>query len=100
MLQGQWQFGMFEIDAVLTIHTLFLALIALYAVVLIPFYARYPWLHSKAFVFLQGLRFEPAAPVPATLAARRAPAGAADVAPATARPVCRRPPNRPASRCC
>ena len=57
MLQGQWQFGMFEIDAVLTTHTLFLALIALYAVVLIPYYARYPWLHSKAFVFLRGLRF-------------------------------------------
>ncbi len=57
MLQGQWQFGMFEIDAVLTIHTLFLSLIALYAVVLIPFYARYPWLRSKAFVFLRGLRF-------------------------------------------
>jgi len=57
MLQGQWQFGMFEIDAVLTIHTLFLALIALYAVVLIPYYARYPWLHSKAFVFLHGLGF-------------------------------------------
>ena len=55
ILQGQWQFGMFEIDAVLTIHTLLLALIALYAVVLIPFYARYPWLHSKAFVFVQGL---------------------------------------------
>jgi len=24
--------------------------------VLIPYYARYPWLHSKAFVFVQGLR--------------------------------------------
>jgi hypothetical protein len=57
MLQGQWQFGMFEVDAVLSIHTLFLSLIALYAVVLIPYYARYPWLHSKAFVFLRGLRF-------------------------------------------
>ncbi|HEV7609393.1 MAG TPA: hypothetical protein VGO61_18785 [Steroidobacteraceae bacterium] len=57
MLQGQWQFGMFEIDAVVTIHTLLLGLIALYAVVLIPYYARYPWLHSKALVFLQGLRF-------------------------------------------
>jgi protein-S-isoprenylcysteine O-methyltransferase Ste14 len=55
-LQGQWQFGMFGIDAVVTIHTLFVALIALYVVVLIPFYVRYPWLHSKAFVFLQGLR--------------------------------------------
>jgi len=57
MLQGQWQFGMFEIDAVLSIHTLLLSLIALYAVVLIPYYARYRWLHSKAFVFLRGLRF-------------------------------------------
>jgi len=55
ILQGQWQFGMFEIDAVFTVHTLFLALIALYVVVLVPYYARYPWLHSKAFVFLQGL---------------------------------------------
>ena len=57
MLQGQWQFGMFEIDASLTIHTLLLALIALYAIVLIPFYLRYPWLHAKALVFLQGLYF-------------------------------------------
>jgi protein-S-isoprenylcysteine O-methyltransferase Ste14 len=57
MLQGQWQFGMFEVDAVFTIHRLLLWLIALYAVVLIPFYARYPWLHSKAFVFLRGLHF-------------------------------------------
>jgi protein-S-isoprenylcysteine O-methyltransferase Ste14 len=57
MLQGQWQFGMFEIDAVITIHTLLLSLIALYVVVLIPYYARYPWLHSKAFVFLRGLQF-------------------------------------------
>jgi protein-S-isoprenylcysteine O-methyltransferase Ste14 len=57
MLQAQWQFGMFEIDAALSIHTLLLGLIALYVVVLIPFYLRYPWLHSKAFLFLQGLYF-------------------------------------------
>jgi protein-S-isoprenylcysteine O-methyltransferase Ste14 len=56
MLQGQWQFGIFGIDAVLSVHTLFLALILLYAVILIPYYARYPWLHSKAFVFIHGLR--------------------------------------------
>lgn len=56
-LQGQWQFGMFDVDAVLTVHTLLIALIALYVVVLVPFYAAYPWLHSKAFVFLQGLWF-------------------------------------------
>ena len=56
-LQGQWQFGMFDLDAVLTVHTLLLALVALYVVVLVPYYAAYPWLHSKAFVFLQGLWF-------------------------------------------
>jgi protein-S-isoprenylcysteine O-methyltransferase Ste14 len=55
ILNGQWQFGMFGVDAVVTIHTLFLALIGVYVVVLIPYYTRYPWLHSKAFVFLQGL---------------------------------------------
>ena len=55
MLQAQWHFGMFGADATLTVHTLFLALIALYAVALIPFYLRYPWLRSKAFVFLHGL---------------------------------------------
>jgi len=40
----------------LHIHTLMHVLIGVYIVALIPFYARYPWLHSKAFVFLQGLR--------------------------------------------
>jgi protein-S-isoprenylcysteine O-methyltransferase Ste14 len=39
------------------VQTLFLSLIALYAAVLIPYYVRYPWLHSKAFVFLRGLGF-------------------------------------------
>jgi hypothetical protein len=57
MLQGQWQLGMFDIDAVLTVHTLFVVLIALYALALVPFYLRYPWLRSKAIVFLQGLHF-------------------------------------------
>jgi protein-S-isoprenylcysteine O-methyltransferase Ste14 len=56
-LQGQWQFGVFGIDAVLTVHTLLLALIALYVVVLVPYYATYPWLHSKAFIFLQAAWF-------------------------------------------
>ena len=56
MLQGQWQFGILGIDAVLSVHTLFLALILLYAVILIPYYAHYPWPHSKAFVFIHGLR--------------------------------------------
>ena len=34
-LQGQWQFAMFGFDAVLTVHTLFLSLIALYVIVLV-----------------------------------------------------------------
>jgi protein-S-isoprenylcysteine O-methyltransferase Ste14 len=55
-LRGWWRFTLFDMDVVITVDTVFLALIALYAVVLVPFYARYPWLHSKAFVFLHGLR--------------------------------------------
>jgi protein-S-isoprenylcysteine O-methyltransferase Ste14 len=57
MLQSQWQWSLFGIDARLHVHGLFVALIVLYAVVLVPFYLRYPWLHSKAYVFLQGLYF-------------------------------------------
>ena len=57
MLQSGWQFGLFGIDAALSIHTLLVSLIGLYALALIPFYLRYPWLHAKAFVFLQGLFF-------------------------------------------
>ena len=57
MIQAQWQFGNLDIDFVITIHRLLTALIAFYAVILIPYYLRYPWLHSKAFVFLQGLWF-------------------------------------------
>jgi protein-S-isoprenylcysteine O-methyltransferase Ste14 len=76
MLQGQWQFGMFGVNAALSIHALLIALIGLYALVLIPYYARYPWLHSKAFVFLQGLRFSllrlrrPVSPARQTLLSR------------------------------
>jgi protein-S-isoprenylcysteine O-methyltransferase Ste14 len=55
VLQNQWQFGMMGIDAVVTIRDLLLALIALYVVALIPFYLRYPWLHSKAWLFVHGL---------------------------------------------
>ena len=40
-----------------SIHTLMQVLLAVYAVVLVPYYARYPWLRSKASVFLQGLWF-------------------------------------------
>lgn len=55
MLQGQWQLGVFDIDAVITVHGVFVALIALYAVILIPYYASYPWMRSSAHAFAQGL---------------------------------------------
>jgi protein-S-isoprenylcysteine O-methyltransferase Ste14 len=57
ILQGQWQLGMFEIDAVVTVRAVFIALIALYAVILIPYYATYPWMRSKSFTFAQGMWF-------------------------------------------
>lgn len=56
-LNAQWRFGILESSPVLTIRTLFDVLIGLYAVALIPFYARYPWMRSKASIFLQGLWF-------------------------------------------
>jgi protein-S-isoprenylcysteine O-methyltransferase Ste14 len=49
IINAQWEF--------LHVHTLMNALIAVYVVALVPYYARYPWLHSKAWVFLQGLWF-------------------------------------------
>jgi protein-S-isoprenylcysteine O-methyltransferase Ste14 len=54
ILQGQWQLGMFGIDGVITVHAIFVALLVLYAVVLIPYYALNPWMHSKSFVFVRG----------------------------------------------
>jgi protein-S-isoprenylcysteine O-methyltransferase Ste14 len=40
-----------------TFRTLMHVLLAVYGAVLVPYYARYPWLRSKASIFLQGLRF-------------------------------------------
>jgi len=57
MLQGQWQFGLIGIDAAVTVHALFVTLIAIYAVILIPYYAAYPWMRSKAYTFAQGAWF-------------------------------------------
>lgn len=57
MLQGQWQLGLFGVDTVITVHALFVTLIALYAVILIPYYAAYPWMRSKAYTFAQGAWF-------------------------------------------
>lgn len=57
IINSQWQLGVFSLHTSLHIHTLMHALIAVYVVVLVPFYARYPWLHSKASLFAQGLWF-------------------------------------------
>ena len=57
MITAQWQFGNVGIDFVITIRVLFACLAGLYAVVLVPYYLKYPWLHSKAFLFFQGLWF-------------------------------------------
>jgi len=56
-LQGQWDLGILGIPRVLTIHTVFIALMVLYAVILVPYYAAYPWMRSSAFAFVQGLWF-------------------------------------------
>jgi protein-S-isoprenylcysteine O-methyltransferase Ste14 len=57
ILQAQWQLGMFGIDPVITVHDVFIALIALYAAILFPYYAAYPWIRSKSFIFAQGVWF-------------------------------------------
>src|SRR5688572_29222705 len=57
MLQGQWQLDLFGIDLDVGVHDLLIALIALYAVILVPYYTAYPWMRSKAFIFAQGLWF-------------------------------------------
>lgn len=56
MLQGEWNLGMLGIDAVVTVHGVFISLIAVYAVILLPYYAAHPWMHSKSFLFLRGLQ--------------------------------------------
>ncbi|HET7811546.1 MAG TPA: DUF1295 domain-containing protein [Steroidobacteraceae bacterium] len=56
-LQSQWDLGIFGIHRVITIHGLMIALIALYALVLVPYYGAWPWMRSSAFTFLQGLWF-------------------------------------------
>jgi protein-S-isoprenylcysteine O-methyltransferase Ste14 len=56
-LQGEWNLGMFDINAVVRVQAVYVTLIALYAVILIPYYAAHPWLHSKSFTFVQGVGF-------------------------------------------
>lgn len=57
MLQGQWDLGMFNLEATITTQTVFVSLMALYALILIPYYAAHPWMRSNAFTFAQGLWF-------------------------------------------
>lgn len=57
MLQGQWQLGLFGIHAAISVHALFVTLIAIYTAILIPYYAAYPWMRSKAYTFAQGVWF-------------------------------------------
>lgn len=54
-LQGEWQLEGIAPHIVIRVQQVFIALIALYAVVLIPYYAAYPWMRSKSLLFAQGL---------------------------------------------
>jgi len=55
MMSGSWHFGSFGSQASITVQDVFLALLVLYALILIPYYTAYPWLHSKSFTFARGL---------------------------------------------
>src|SRR5436190_2443368 len=57
ILQSQWDLGIFGIGKVITIHAVLIALLVLYALVLVPYYAAWPWMRSSACAFLQGLWF-------------------------------------------
>lgn len=57
ILQAQWPLGIFGIDAAISVQDVFISLIALYAAILIPYYAAYPWMRSKSFIFAQGVWF-------------------------------------------
>jgi protein-S-isoprenylcysteine O-methyltransferase Ste14 len=55
MLQGRWDFAPLGIDRAVSIQQLFVALIVVYVIVLVPYYAHYRWLHSKSLVFMRGV---------------------------------------------
>jgi hypothetical protein len=57
MMSGAWHLGSFGSDTVISVHDVFVALIAFYSLILIPYYAAYPWLRSTSFTFAQGLWF-------------------------------------------
>jgi protein-S-isoprenylcysteine O-methyltransferase Ste14 len=55
MMSGSWHLGSFGSEISIAVQQVFVALFVLYALVLIPYYAAYPWLHSKSFTFVRGL---------------------------------------------
>ena len=57
MMSGSWHLGSFGSQVSISVQDVFIALLCLYAVVLVPYYAAYPWLHSKSFTFARGLWF-------------------------------------------
>jgi len=57
MMSGSWHLGYFGSQASISVQDVFAALLGLYALVLVPYYAAYPWLHSKSYTFARGLWF-------------------------------------------
>lgn len=57
ILQGELNLAMFNIDAVVRVQTVYITLMAVYAVILIPYYAAHPWMHSKSLTFVRGIGF-------------------------------------------
>ena len=57
MMNGSWHLGSLGSQASISVQDVFVALLASYAVILVPYYAAYPWLHSKSFAFARGLWF-------------------------------------------
>jgi protein-S-isoprenylcysteine O-methyltransferase Ste14 len=54
-LQAQWDLASLGIEGSISVQHVYLSLIAVYAAVLVPYYAHYSWLRSKSFVFLRGV---------------------------------------------
>jgi protein-S-isoprenylcysteine O-methyltransferase Ste14 len=55
MMGGSWHLGSFGTQASISVQEVFVVLLCLYALVLVPYYAAYPWLHSKSYTFARGL---------------------------------------------
>lgn len=55
MLRAAVTLRFFEYSFSINAHDLFIALLGGYALILIPYYSKHPWLHAKTWVFLRGL---------------------------------------------